>query len=88
MKLEEHGVSDIENLHLGSVLSGGGDVPPNNTPEGWRSMLEEYQQRAMKSTRLGIPLLYGIDAVHGEHSREPIAGQAFQSLILQSCYTD
>jgi beta-glucosidase len=49
---------------LGSVLSGGGSVPMNNTPAGWVEMVNEFQEQAL-STRLGIPIIYGVDAVHG-----------------------
>ena len=49
---------------LGSVLSGGGSVPASNTPEGWADMVDTLQAAALE-TRLGIPLLYGVDAVHG-----------------------
>lgn len=54
----------IADLFLGSVLSGGGSVPADNTPEGWADMVDSFQEQAL-STRLGIPLLYGVDAVHG-----------------------
>ncbi|KQW53541.1 beta-glucosidase [Nocardioides sp. Root1257] len=49
---------------LGSVLSGGGSVPASNTPEAWADMVDRYQQAAL-ATRLGIPLIYGVDSVHG-----------------------
>ena len=49
---------------LGSVLSGGGSVPAPNTPEAWADMVDRYQAAALE-TRLGIPLLYGVDSVHG-----------------------
>ncbi len=49
---------------LGSVLSGGGSVPADNTPAGWADMVDQLQQAAL-DTRLGIPLLYGVDSVHG-----------------------
>ncbi|WP_051552099.1 glycoside hydrolase family 3 protein [Nocardioides sp. URHA0020] len=49
---------------LGSVLSGGGSVPADNTPEAWADMVDRYQQAAL-ATRLGIPLIYGVDSVHG-----------------------
>jgi beta-glucosidase len=56
---------DIATYFLGSVLSGGGSDPtPENTFEDWRAMYEGYQGIA-QGTRLGIPLLYGVDAVHG-----------------------
>lgn len=49
---------------LGSVLSGGGSVPSPNTPEAWADMVDRYQRAALE-TRLGIPLIYGVDSVHG-----------------------
>jgi beta-glucosidase len=56
---------DIANYQLGSVLNGGGSDPtPENTFEDWRDMAERYQAQA-HSTRLKIPLLHGVDAVHG-----------------------
>ncbi len=54
----------ITEYGLGSVLSGGGSVPDPNTPEAWADMVDRYQQAAL-DTRLGIPLLYGVDSVHG-----------------------
>ncbi|WP_406691339.1 glycoside hydrolase family 3 N-terminal domain-containing protein [Saccharopolyspora sp. ID03-671] len=52
---------------LGSVLSGGGSAPEPNTAESWADMYDEYQ-RAATSTPLGIPLIYGVDAVHGHNN--------------------
>lgn len=49
---------------LGGVLSGGGGSPDDNTPSGWADMVDGYQIGAL-ATRLGIPALYGVDAVHG-----------------------
>ncbi|WP_233604288.1 glycoside hydrolase family 3 protein [Micromonospora sp. HM5-17] len=54
----------IAEWHLGSILSGGGSVPTPNTPEAWVEMINGFQRQAM-STRLGIPIIYGVDAVHG-----------------------
>ncbi len=48
---------------IGSVLSGGGEGPTDNTPEDWQELILSYT--AAKENRLGISLLYGIDAVHG-----------------------
>jgi beta-glucosidase len=56
--------SQIAELQLGSVLSGGGSTPPTNTPEAWVEMVNTFQEQAL-STRLGIPIIYGVDAVHG-----------------------
>ena len=54
----------ITQYGLGSILSGGGSTPPQNTPEAWADMVDRFQRAALR-TRLGIPLLYGVDAVHG-----------------------
>ncbi|WP_216661972.1 glycoside hydrolase family 3 protein [Niveibacterium sp. COAC-50] len=58
---------DVTALMLGSVLSGGGSGPSPNKPESWASMIDAYQDAAT-ATRLGIPVIYGIDAVHGHQS--------------------
>ena len=58
---------DIQTYHIGSILSGGGSVPKTNTPKGWLEMVNGYQKIAM-SNRLGIPIIYGIDAVHGHNN--------------------
>ena len=50
---------------LGSVLSGGGSVPTPNTPTAWADMVDRYQAAAL-DTRLAIPILYGVDTVHGD----------------------
>ena len=56
---------DITKYFIGSILSGGGGSPAgNNTPEGWAAMVNGFQEQAL-ATRLGIPLIYGADAVHG-----------------------
>jgi beta-glucosidase len=57
--------SRITNDNLGSILSGGGSVPTPNTPTAWADMVDRYQRAAL-ATRLHIPLLYGIDTVHGD----------------------
>ena len=58
----------IFDVCVGSVLSGGGSVPaPKATPEAWVNMVNEIQKAAL-STRLGIPMIYGIDAVHGHNN--------------------
>jgi beta-glucosidase len=49
---------------LGSLLSGGGSTPTPNTPEAWADMVDTFQAQALR-TRLGIPLIYGVDSVHG-----------------------
>jgi beta-glucosidase len=56
--------SRVTDWNLGSVLSGGGSTPTPNTPEAWADMVDGFQRAAL-NTRLGIPLLYGVDSVHG-----------------------
>lgn len=60
-------VSDIGVYGIGSMLSGGGSSPSVNTPEGWADMYDGFQECAL-STRLGIPIIYGTDTVHGHNN--------------------
>jgi beta-glucosidase len=48
---------------LGSILS----VANNRarTPQVWYTLINQMQEVATKQTRLGIPIIYGIDAMHG-----------------------
>ncbi|KAK2451133.1 beta-glucosidase BoGH3B [Trifolium repens] len=58
----------MQKYFIGSVLSGGGSAPkPNATAKDWVDMINEMQKGAL-STRLGIPMIYGIDAVHGHNN--------------------
>lgn len=59
--------NDIKTYCLGSILSGGGMGPSINKPEVWADMYDNYQAVALES-RLGIPIIYGIDAVHGHNT--------------------
>ncbi len=59
--------SGIQMYFLGSVLSGGGHSPRENDAKGWLKSCDEFRSWAQK-TRLKIPLLYGIDAVHGHNN--------------------
>jgi beta-glucosidase len=58
---------DVAGHFVGSVLSGGGGYPTPNTPEAWLKMVNAFQEEAL-TTRLGIPLIYGADAVHGHNN--------------------
>ncbi|MFD9282676.1 carbohydrate binding domain-containing protein [Streptomyces mirabilis] len=58
---------DIASYDLGSLLSGGGSTPTPNTPAAWAKMIDGYQLRA-QATRFQIPLIYGVDAVHGHNN--------------------
>ncbi|KAJ4844217.1 hypothetical protein Tsubulata_003088 [Turnera subulata] len=58
----------MKNYFIGSVLSGGGSVPSKQAPpKEWIDIVNEFQRGAL-STRLGIPMIYGIDAVHGHNN--------------------
>jgi len=59
--------ADIGKYFLGSILSGGGSTPPTNQPSSWVDLYNSFQREALK-TRLKIPLIYGIDAVHGHNN--------------------
>jgi beta-glucosidase len=59
--------SDIATYNLGSLLSGGGSAPATNTATAWADMYDSYQQSAL-TNRLQIPIIYGIDAVHGHNN--------------------
>jgi beta-glucosidase len=58
--------ADVATYRLGSLLSGGSSQPTPNTPETWADMYDGFQRTALSSP-LGIPLIYGVDAVHGHN---------------------
>jgi beta-glucosidase len=51
--------------HTGSILSGGTDNPTDNTGRGWAEQYNTIQRYAIENSRLHIPIIYGVDAVHG-----------------------
>ncbi len=60
-------VTDLIDLGIGGLLSGGGGSPDENTPEAWAEMVDGFQEIALQN-RLGIPTIYGVDAVHGHNN--------------------
>jgi beta-glucosidase len=61
-------IDDIDKYHLGSLLSGGDSDPKSgNDLKSWTDMYDGYQARALK-TRLRIPLVYGVDGLHGHNN--------------------
>ncbi|MCX6543645.1 MAG: glycoside hydrolase family 3 C-terminal domain-containing protein [Acidobacteria bacterium] len=58
---------DVARYFVGSVLSGGNSEIPDVSPAGWAEFVTGLEKRAL-ATRLGIPILYGIDAVHGHNN--------------------
>ncbi|MEY3835477.1 MAG: hypothetical protein RI989_905, partial [Bacteroidota bacterium] len=48
--------------HVGSILNCGGHAYPR---EQWHELIGGIQKVALTETRLKVPILYGIDAIHG-----------------------
>ena len=59
--------AQVTQFRIGSVLSGGGSAPSPNNATSWANMYDGFQNAAL-TTPLGIPLLYGADAVHGHNN--------------------
>jgi beta-glucosidase len=77
---------DMQRYFIGSVLSGGNSDPAEgNSLEAWTDLYDKVQAEAMK-TRLAIPVLYGIDAVHG-HSNV-LGSVIFPHNIALGCTRD
>ncbi|MEU6345659.1 glycoside hydrolase family 3 N-terminal domain-containing protein [Streptomyces sp. NPDC046977] len=53
---------------VGSVISGGGMAPAKNTPQDWATMVNAVQKYAITNSRLHIPIVYGVDGVHGHNN--------------------
>jgi beta-glucosidase len=49
----------------GSILAGGTDNPPGNTGRAWAQWSNTIQHYALDHSRLHIPVVFGVDAVHG-----------------------
>jgi len=56
--------------HLGSILSSAGSCPDDNSPKGWTEMNDAYWEAStfQDAQHLGIPTLYGLDAIHGNNN--------------------
>ncbi|MCM0675924.1 glycoside hydrolase family 3 C-terminal domain-containing protein [Micromonospora phytophila] len=59
--------TDVNTYRLGSLLSGGGSAPSPNTATSWADMYDTYQRSAL-ATPLAVPMIYGVDAVHGHNN--------------------
>lgn len=53
---------NVSSYPLGSVLSGGGSLPADDSVFGWKQMIDDYQKNST------IPIIYGVDAVHGHNN--------------------
>jgi beta-glucosidase len=58
--------ADVQKYFIGSVFSGADSNPADNRPEALRKLVNGFQAQALR-TPLKIPLLYGVDAVHGHN---------------------
>ena len=60
----------VKHHHIGSVLSGGGSFPGANRPADWVTMNDAYWAASMAedAEHLAIPILYGVDAIHGHNN--------------------
>jgi beta-glucosidase len=77
---------DMQKYFIGSVLSGGDSDPKEgNSLQAWTDLYDKVQGEALK-TRLAIPILYGIDAVHG-HSNV-LGAVIFPHNIALGCTRD
>ena len=56
---------------VGSILSGGGDVPGEgyypNTPRTWAEQINAMERYAIQNSPHHIPIIYGADVVHGHN---------------------
>ena len=59
--------ADLTTHRIGSLLSGGGSAPAPNTATSWADMYDNFQRAAL-ATPLRIPMIYGVDAVHGHNN--------------------
>ncbi|XP_057808276.1 uncharacterized protein LOC131022769 isoform X1 [Salvia miltiorrhiza] len=58
----------IKKHHIGSILiTPGGEPSPHASAEAWMDMADSLQEGSL-SDRLGIPLIIGVDAIHGHNN--------------------
>jgi len=55
---------DAAAYYIGSVLSGGDGISNSNTLAEWTDFVKHFQDQALQ-TPLAIPMIYGVDSVHG-----------------------
>lgn len=62
----------VKNYGLGSILAGGGSITGKGTIEDWQRHVKALQTSVMRN-EIKIPILYGVDAVHGhDHVKNPV----------------
>ncbi len=65
---EENADIEVSEKFIGSIIHTQGPLPGSNALE-WQQRFSQLQEKAL-ATRLGIPLLFGVDAVHGQNTFE------------------
>ncbi len=63
----EISVKDTKKYFIGSIFAAGGSAPEENTMAKWAEMTGQFKEASLE-TRLGIPLLFAVDAVHGNNN--------------------
>lgn len=63
---DENAEDAITKQFIGSIIHTDGPTPGEDA-KAWQQRFTELQKKAL-STRLGIPLLFGVDAVHGQNT--------------------
>ena len=65
---EENADAHVSEKFIGSIIHTQGPIPGKSAKE-WQKRFIELQKKAL-ATRLRIPLLFGVDAVHGQNTFE------------------
>lgn len=65
---DDNAAQDVADKFLGSIIHTQGPLP-GKTAQEWQAKFTKLQKKAL-STRLGIPLLFAVDAVHGQNTFE------------------
>ncbi|MFT5692472.1 MAG: beta-glucosidase [Oceanicoccus sp.] len=62
----------VKEYHIGSILSGAGSCPNDNTLADWVTLNDSYWVASMAEDdeHLAIPIIYGVDAIHGNNNVE------------------
>ena len=79
-------LDDVGRLHVGSVLSGGDSDPETgNDLNSWTDLYDRIQSHAL-SAKPRIPVIYGVDAIHGHNN--VIGAVIFPHNIALGCTRD
>ena len=73
----------IVERHIGSLLN---VYDMAMTTDQWVDLITQVQSMAINDTRLGIPIIYGIDAVHGNNYHQE--GHTFSARYRYGCHLE